>query len=67
MTTVAAERVRPARVVVHTPWWRGKPVQVAGIVALMYVAYRIWPLEYPWPQRLEWNALTAISTAFRSG
>ena len=24
----------------------------------MYVAYRISTLEYPWPERLEWNALT---------
>jgi glycine betaine/proline transport system permease protein len=65
MTTVAAETVRPARVIVRRPWWRGKLVQVTGIVALMYVAYRIWPLEYPWPQRLEWNALTGHLDRFQ--
>src|SRR5262245_11905872 len=59
MTTVAAERVAPAPVVVHRPWWRGKLVQVAGIVALMYVAYRIWAPDYPWPARLTWQALPA--------
>jgi glycine betaine/proline transport system permease protein len=58
VASVAAERVRPVPVVSHRPWWRGKLVQVAGIVALMYVAYRLWPLEYPWPDRLTWNALT---------
>jgi glycine betaine/proline transport system permease protein len=57
MATVAAETVRPAPVVAHRPWWRGKLVQVAGIVALMYVAYRVWELDYPWPSSLVWNEL----------
>ena len=57
-SVAAAETVLPGPVVTHRPWWRGKLVQVAGIVALMYVAYRLRPLEYPWPERLEWNALT---------
>ena len=42
----------------HRPWWRGKLVQVAGIVVLMYVAYRAWALEYPWPNDLVWNNLS---------
>jgi glycine betaine/proline transport system permease protein len=58
MATVAAETVRPTPVVAHRPWWRGKLVQVAGIVALMYVAYRIWALDYPWPNSLVWNELS---------
>ena len=57
MATVAAEALAPRPVVSHRPWWRGKPVQVAAIVAVMYVAYRVWPLDYPWPQRLTWNSL----------
>jgi glycine betaine/proline transport system permease protein len=57
-SVAAAEPVLTTPVVAHTPWWRGKLVQVAGIVALMYVAYRLRPLEYPWPERLEWNALS---------
>ncbi|MBA3567380.1 MAG: ABC transporter permease subunit [Actinobacteria bacterium] len=59
MASIAtAETVVAAPVVAHRPWWRGKPVQVAGIVALMYVAYRIWALEYPWPNDLVWNTLS---------
>jgi glycine betaine/proline transport system permease protein len=57
VASVAAERVAAPPVVVHRPWWRGKLVQVAGIVALMYVAYRVWALEYPWPSSLVWNEL----------
>ena len=57
MATVATEAVRPAPVVVHRPWWRGKLVQVAAIVALMYLAYRALRLEYPWPSQLVWNEL----------
>ena len=58
MATVAHETVVPAPVVAHRPWWRGKLVQVAGIVALMYVAYRVWEFEYPWPNSLVWNELS---------
>jgi glycine betaine/proline transport system permease protein len=41
----------------RTPWWRGKVVQVAGVVSLMWLAYRAWGLEYPWPNWLVWNGL----------
>jgi glycine betaine/proline transport system permease protein len=65
--SVAAETVTTAPpVVVHRPWWRGKIVQVAGIVALMYIAYRLWPLEYPWPRSLQWNALTGHLDDFQT-
>ena len=57
-SVAAAEPVLTTPVVAHTPWWRGKLVQVGGIVALMYVSYRLRPLEYPWPERLEWNSLS---------
>ena len=57
MASIAEPAVITAPVVVHRPWWRGKIVQVAGIVALMYVAYRVWALEYPWPNSLVWNNL----------
>jgi glycine betaine/proline transport system permease protein len=57
LATVAAETVRATPVVAHRPWWRGKLVQVGAIVALMYVAYRLWTLEYPWPDSLRWDAL----------
>jgi len=65
VTTVAADRIAPTPVAAHRPWWRGKLVQVAVVVALMYVAYRIWAVEYPWPERLEWNALTGHLDAFQ--
>ena len=57
MSVAAAEITTAARVLSHRPWWRGKIVQTGGIVALMYLAYRAWQLEYPWPARLEWSAL----------
>ena len=65
MTTVA--EVAPVTPVLsHRPWWRGRIVQVAGIVALMYVAYRAWALEYPWSDRLIWNSLPAHIDAFQT-
>ena len=57
-SVAAAEPVVAVPVVSHRPWWRGKLVQVAGIVALMVVAYRVWALEYPWPNSLVWNELS---------
>src|SRR3990172_7923377 len=65
MTTVT-EVVPVVPVLSHRPWWRGKLVQTAGIVALMYLAYRAWALEYPWPQGLEWNALTGHLDDFQT-
>jgi glycine betaine/proline transport system permease protein len=55
VSTITETIATPA--VSHVPWWRGKLVQVAGIVALMYLAYRGWKLEYPWPNSLVWNSL----------
>jgi glycine betaine/proline transport system permease protein len=54
--SVATENVQRAPVVVHRPWWRGKIVQVAAIVALMYLAYRAWTAVHPWPDSLVWNS-----------
>ena len=56
MSTLA-ETVTVAPTISHQPWWRGKIVQSAGIVALMYLAYRAWRLEHPWPVALVWNSL----------
>ena len=66
MASVVAEPLTAAPVVVHRPWWRGRIVQVAGVVALMYVAYRAWALEYPWPDRLIWNSLPAHIDDFQT-
>ena len=57
-TTITETVVRPAPLIAHRPWWRGKLVQVAAIVGLMYLAYRVWELEYPWPSSLVWNELS---------
>ena len=46
-------------VVSHIPWWRGKIVQVGAIIAVMWLAYRGWKSEYPWPTDLVWNGLQA--------
>jgi glycine betaine/proline transport system permease protein len=58
VASVVAERATSAPIVVHRLWWRGRLVQVAGIVALMYVGYRARALEYPWPSELVWNSLS---------
>ncbi|HEX4746259.1 MAG TPA: ABC transporter permease subunit [Gaiellaceae bacterium] len=47
----------PVVTVSHVPWWRGKIVQVAATVAVMWLAYRGWKSEYPWPDQLVWNRL----------
>jgi len=65
MTTVT-ELAPVTPVLSHRPWWRGKLVQTAGIVALMYLAYRAWALEYPWPDRLEWHRLTGHLDDFQT-
>ena len=57
MSGVVAETPVVAPVLSHRPWWRGKPVQVALVVAGMWLAYRAFRLEYPWPAGLAWNNL----------
>ena len=57
MTTAITEAPVVAPVVSHVPWWRGKLVQVGAIVAVMWLAYRGWNTEYPWPNNLVWNGL----------
>ncbi len=68
MASIAEPAVAPAPVLAHRPWWRGRLVQVAGIVALMYVAFRWGVTEdengvpvarFPWPDSLVWNSLSA--------
>jgi glycine betaine/proline transport system permease protein len=39
--------------------WRGRPVQVAVIVAVMVVAYAALRGEFPWPASLTWAELPA--------
>ena len=55
MSTITEARAVTVPVVSHVPWWRGKFVQVGAIVAVMWLAYRGWKSEYPWPNELVWN------------
>ena len=65
--SVLTEEVRAAAPAIsHVPWWRGKLVQVAGIVALMWLSYRGWKSEYPWPNELVWNNLQFRLDEFQS-
>jgi glycine betaine/proline transport system permease protein len=57
MSGVAADTPIVAPVLSHRPWWRGKPVQVTLVVGVMWLAYRAFRLEYPWPASLAWNQL----------
>ncbi len=66
MTTVAADTSVLAPVIVHRPWWRGRFIQVGAIVALMYVAYRLWATDYPWPNSLVWNSLSGHLDDFQT-
>jgi glycine betaine/proline transport system permease protein len=65
LATVTAETV-PTPVVVHRPWWRGKLVQVGAIIAVMWLAYRGWKAEYPWPNDLVWNNLQVELDEFQA-
>jgi glycine betaine/proline transport system permease protein len=58
VASVVAETATRAPIVDHRLWWRGRLVQVAGIVALMYIAYRARSLEYSWPNSVVWNSLS---------
>jgi glycine betaine/proline transport system permease protein len=57
MSTITEARALTTPAVSHVPWWRGKIVQVAAIVGVMWLAYRGWKAEYPWPDDLVWNKL----------
>ncbi len=50
----------------HRPWWRGRIVQVALVVAVMVIVYRAFANDYPWPAGLEWNGLSQKLDAFQS-
>ena len=65
MASVVAETTTRTPVVVHRLWWRGRLVQVTGIVALMYVAYRPGT-RLPWPNDLVWNSLSVHLDDFQT-
>ena len=57
MSSVATETTVVTPVLSHRPWWQGKSVRVALIVAGMFLAYQAFRLEYPWPSGIAWNNL----------
>ncbi len=52
--------------IAHRPWWKGRIVQVAAIVGVMWLAYRGLKGEYPWPSSLAWNQLQLRLDSFQT-
>jgi glycine betaine/proline transport system permease protein len=50
----------------HRPWYRGRIVQVALIVAVMVVVYRAVGGDFPWPRSLVWTGLSERLDSFQS-
>ena len=50
----------------HRPWYRGRIVQVAVVVAAMVIVYQAAGGDYPWPNSLVWNSLSAKLDSFQS-
>jgi glycine betaine/proline transport system permease protein len=65
MASVSAEAVRRAPVAQHRPWWQSRLVLSAAIVGAMVLASRLWSLQYPWPDELEWSSLPEKLDAFQ--
>ena len=74
--SVVAEVAAPSTPVLsHVPRWRGKIVQTAAIIALMYLAYRAWgvtvdangqeTIRFPWPDSLIWQPLSGHLDTFQ--
>src|ERR671917_2550056 len=56
---VATRGLPPPAVAHAPPRWRGKPVQVAVIVAVMVVAFAALRNEFLWPVSLTWVEMPA--------
>jgi glycine betaine/proline transport system permease protein len=54
---VATGRLRAPAFAAPSSRWRGRPAQVAAVVALMLVAYFLLKGDYPWPGSLTWSQL----------
>jgi glycine betaine/proline transport system permease protein len=54
---VASGRLAAPVALTHASRWRGRPTQVAGIAALMVVAYFLLREEFAWPASLTWEQL----------
>ncbi len=54
---VASGRLAAPAIAVPSSRWRGRPVQVALIVAVMLVLFALFRGDYPWPESLTWTQL----------
>jgi glycine betaine/proline transport system permease protein len=54
---VASGRVAAPALVAPSTRWRSRPVQVAGILALMLIAFAALRGDFPWPTSLTWVEL----------
>jgi glycine betaine/proline transport system permease protein len=64
--SVGTEAAGRARVIARPEWWRSRLVRVAAVVGAMVVAYLVWRRDFPWPDELAWNSLSADLDAFQS-
>ena len=60
------EPALPTVALEHRPWWRKKAVLVVGVIVLMWIAYKAWGGEYPWPATLRWDGLSAHLDSFQT-
>lgn len=60
-----AEPAPQAIALEHRPWWL-KPALVVGVIAAMWVSYRAWRGEYPWPASLRWDSLSPQLDSFQT-
>jgi glycine betaine/proline transport system permease protein len=54
---VASERLAAPAISSPSSRWRGRPAQVAGVVALMLLAFALLRGDAPWPGSLTWSEL----------
>jgi hypothetical protein len=64
--SIATDLVTVVPGVSHRPWWRGRIVQVAVVVAAMVLVYRGFGGDYPWPRSLVWTGLSEKLDSFQS-
>src|SRR5215218_7160118 len=56
-TVAVAERLATPAIAPPSSRWRGRPVQVAGVFALMLLAFALLRGDAPWPSALTWSQL----------
>jgi glycine betaine/proline transport system permease protein len=64
--SIATDFVTVVPGVSHRPWWKGRIVQVAVVVAVLVVVYRAFGGDYPWPRSLVWTGLSEKLDSFQS-